>query len=61
MSLEFHKSFAELGLLPVLQTRRKRRKRKVKMNCHKTSRWQPAASPRAGPRSPRATCEAGTD
>lgn len=45
MSLEFHKSFAELGLLPVLQTRRKRRKRKVKMNCHKTSRWQPAASP----------------
>lgn len=44
MSLEFQ-SFAELGLLPVLQTRRKRRKRKVKMSCHKTSRWRQAASP----------------
>lgn len=37
-------SVAELGLVPVPQMRKKRRKRRVRMSCHRTSRWQLAVN-----------------
>lgn len=38
-------SVAELGLVPVPQMRKRRRKRRVRMSCHKTSPWRLAVSP----------------